>query len=232
VTRGEVKIDEARSLDDLAAMRAVFVSQWGEDGVPHLNVFRAVQHAGGYASIAVDERGDVIGGSIGFLGRSPDGDALLHSHITGVRSGATDGGHGFALKTHQREWCLARGIDVVEWTFDPMVRRNAHFNLVKLGAVATEFHAGFYGEMDDALNGGDETDRLVATWRLRDERVPDVDGDRLISVPDEFHELRRRDATSARAARHRLRDALQDAFGNGFVATGFTGRGEYVLRRR
>jgi predicted GNAT superfamily acetyltransferase len=227
-----VDIDEARSLDDLVAMRAVFVSQWGEHGVPQVNVFRAIQHAGGYASIAHDDAGAVVGGSLGFLGRSPEGDVLLHSHITGTRPAMTERGIGFALKQHQRTWCLDRGIEIVEWTFDPMVRRNAHFNLVKLGAIATEFHAGFYGDMDDALNGGDESDRLVATWHLREQRVGDVDGDRLVGVPDEFHELRRRDSSAAQAMRRQLRDALDAAFRDGLVATGFTGRGEYVLRRR
>lgn len=226
-----MKVDEARSLEDLSAVRAVFVSQWGEDGVPQVNVFRAIQHAGGYASAVVDDAGSVIGGSLGFLGRTGDGVALLHSHITAARPDATDRGIGFALKQHQREWCIERGIHIVEWTFDPMVRRNAYFNLVKLGAVATEFHAGFYGDMDDELNGGDETDRLVATWHLLDERAPAVDGDRLVAVPDEFHELRRRDPESARIARRELRAALEDAFRAGLVATGFTVRGEYVLGR-
>ena len=224
-------VDEARSLDDLAAMREVFVSQWGDGGVPALNVFRAIQHAGGYASIAVDVAGTVIGGSLGFLGRTPGGTALLHSHITGTLPDATDRGVGYAIKQHQRRWCLDRGIDVVEWTFDPMVRRNAHFNLVKLGAIATEFHAGFYGDMDDALNGGDETDRLVATWHLREERRPDTKGEGLVAVPDEFHDLRRRDPAAAQRARHELRAALEAAFDDGLVATGFTDRGEYVLRR-
>lgn len=226
-----MRIAEAQSLDDLAAIRSVFVTQWGEEGVPQVNVFRAIQHAGGYASIAVDESGVIVGGSLGFLGRTPRGDLLLHSHITATRPDATDRGTGFELKQHQRDWCLERGIDIVEWTFDPMVRRNAHFNLVKLGAIATGFHAGFYGDMDDALNGGDETDRLVATWHLRDVRLADVDGGRLVAVPDDFHELRRRDQAAARAARYELRAALEDAFASGLVATGFTTRGEYVLRR-
>jgi predicted GNAT superfamily acetyltransferase len=226
-----VRIDEARSLDELAAMRAVFVSQWGAEGVPQLNVLRAIQHAGGYASIALDDAGVVIGGSIGFLGRTRDGDTLLHSHITGMRPDAIDRGIGYALKQHQRTWCIERDIEVVEWTFDPMVRRNAHFNLVKLGAIATEFHPGFYGDMDDELNGGDETDRLVATWHLRADRTPDGAGERVVAVPDEFHELRRRDPAAARAARHELRAALEGAFRDGLVATGFTAGGEYVLGR-
>ena len=224
-------VRDALSLDDLAAIRAVFVSQWGDEGVPQVNVFRAIQHAGGYTSIAVDAAGTAIGGSLGFLGRTAAGAPLLHSHITAARPDATDRGIGFALKQHQRAWCLERDIEIVEWTFDPMVRRNAHFNLVKLGALATEFHAGFYGDMDDELNRGDETDRLVATWHLREERTPDSDGERLVAVPDAFAELRQRDPSAAGVARLELRAALDTAFRDGLVATGFTAAGEYVLRR-
>src|SRR4051794_6465451 len=122
-----------------------------------------MQHAGGYAVLA--EEGDrVVAASLGFLGREAGGAPLLHSHITGALSEATNRGIGFAVKQHQRAWCLERGIETITWTFDPLVRRNAHFNLGKLGARATEYHADFYGPMGAAVTGGDETDRIVAGW--------------------------------------------------------------------
>ena len=169
-----VTVREAGSLADLAAMGGVFEAVW-RDGQPAINFTKAIQHAGGYAAVAAE--GDrVVAGSLGFIGRTETGEMILHSHITGALPGLSDRGIGFAIKQHQRSWCLERGIDTIRWTFDPLVRRNGYFNLTKLGAEASEYHADFYGPMDDAMNAGDETDRILATWRLTEERVPD-DGD-------------------------------------------------------
>ncbi|MGX7681560.1 hypothetical protein ACSMXN_21970 [Jatrophihabitans sp. DSM 45814] len=90
----------------------------------------------------------------------------MHSHIAGVDPAMRARNIGFALKLHQRAWALVRGISEICWTFDPLVRRNAYFNLVKLAADATEYLPNFYGPMDDAINGGDETDRLLVRWQL------------------------------------------------------------------
>ncbi|WP_205315764.1 hypothetical protein, partial [Nonomuraea lactucae] len=77
-----------------------------------------------------------------------------------------DRGVGFALKLAQRAWALGLGADSMVWTFDPLVSRNARFNLVKLGAVAREYVVDFYGPLDDGVNAGDETDRLTVEWSL------------------------------------------------------------------
>jgi predicted GNAT superfamily acetyltransferase len=71
-----------------------------------------------------------------------------------------------ALKVHQRAWAMLRGIAVVSWTFDPLVRRNAYFNIVKLAAQPTEYLTNFYGDMHDGINGGGDTDRLLVRWEL------------------------------------------------------------------
>ena len=121
-------------------------------------------HAGGYVAGAFDaSRGAWSAGSFGVprprrrRGRccTPTSPAALAVQSAGV---------GFALKLHQRAWCLERGIATVTWTFDPLVSRNAYFNLRKLGALATAYGADFYGEMPDAINAGDRTDRLVVRW--------------------------------------------------------------------
>ncbi|MEL7210533.1 MAG: hypothetical protein AAGK32_20260, partial [Actinomycetota bacterium] len=95
-----------------------------------------------------------------------DGRPILHSHVTGVEPDRQGAGIGLVLKRHQRSWCLARGIDVVTWTFDPLSASNVRFNLVHLGAHGAEYLRNFYGVMGDELNGLDETDRLVARWEL------------------------------------------------------------------
>src|SRR4029453_7402172 len=73
---------------------------------------------------------------------------------------------GYAIKVHQRAWAIERGLETITWTFDPPIRRNAWFNLAKLGALPTEYLVDFYGPIGDLLNGSDESDRLYLTWRL------------------------------------------------------------------
>ncbi|MEV8635479.1 GNAT family N-acetyltransferase [Streptosporangium sp. NPDC051023] len=125
-----------------------------------VELMRALSHAGNYVAGAYrDDR--LIGASVAFLA-APAGRAL-HSHITGTAIGH---GIGLALKLHQRAWALERGLDRITWTYDPLVRRNAHFNLAKLGARPTEYLPSFYGVMDDSINAGDESDRVLATWPL------------------------------------------------------------------
>ncbi|MEV7803311.1 GNAT family N-acetyltransferase [Microbispora sp. NPDC088329] len=127
-------------------------------------LMRALTHAGGYVAGAFDGP-ELVGACVAFLA-APAGRAL-HSHVTGaVRPGA-----GFALKLHQRAWALERGLSRITWTFDPLVRRNAHFNLAKLAALPEEYLPDFYGPMGDAVNAGDESDRVLAVWRLDDPRV-------------------------------------------------------------
>jgi predicted GNAT superfamily acetyltransferase len=97
--------------------------------------------------------------------------AFLHSHIAGVLPTWQGSNIGFALKQHQRDWALENGLDRIVWTFDPLVGRNAYFNVTKLGARLTDYHVNFYGQMNDGINVGDETDRCVATWDLSAPRV-------------------------------------------------------------
>jgi predicted GNAT superfamily acetyltransferase len=133
------------------------------------NTLRALEHAGNYAFGALE--GDrMIGAIVGFLGRI-GGSLQLHSHILGVLPGSEGRRIGFALKQHQRAWALDQGLHVVTWTFDPLVRRNAYFNLAKLGAVARAYYPNFYGAMDDGINDGDESDRVLVEWTLAEPGV-------------------------------------------------------------
>ncbi|MCZ7534602.1 MAG: GNAT family N-acetyltransferase [Acidimicrobiia bacterium] len=120
-----------------------------------------------------DHAGDpdhVVGASVAWFGRDAEGEHL-HSHITGVDPGLQGRSIGYALKLHQRAWALERGIATVRWTFDPLLRRNAFFNLCKLGAFADRYHVDLYGAMTDATNAGDESDRFAVCWSLTDARA-------------------------------------------------------------
>ncbi|WP_327090864.1 GNAT family N-acetyltransferase [Nonomuraea sp. NBC_01738] len=162
-----IEIRELHDMAEFAQLYRVFDSIWHpEPGNPPVTVelMKVFSHSGSYVAGAF-EGGEMVGGSVGLLAAG----GSLHSHVTGAAIGR---GIGLALKYHQRDWALARGLTTITWTFDPLVRRNARFNLVKLGAMPEEYLEGFYGEMADAINEGDESDRLLAVWRLTGEREP------------------------------------------------------------
>jgi len=161
-----VEVRDVTELDGLEAVYRLFDGIWrpSPDNPPvTTQMLRALSKAGNYVSGAFDGAA-LVGACVGFLG-APVGH-VLHSHIAGVAPGALGRHVGFALKLHQRAWAMARGIGEVEWTYDPLVARNAHFNITKLGAFPAEYLANFYGDMADDINGGDDTDRLLIRWDL------------------------------------------------------------------
>ena len=160
--RGLVDLDELEEVVDL------FIGIWGRSPNPPmtLELLRALTKAGNYVAGAFDG-GDLLGACVGFF-HAPGEDAL-HSHIAGVS--ATGRSVGFALKLHQRSWALLHGVSEIAWTFDPLIARNAWFNLVKLAATPTEYLPNFYGPMTDLINGEDDSDRLLVRWRRTDPHV-------------------------------------------------------------
>ncbi len=156
-----IAIRELHEIGEFEQVMALFEDIWRFDpgGQPiTVELMLALTHAGNYTAGAfVGDR--LVGASVAFFAAG----SALHSHITGV-SGAP--GAGLALKLHQRRWALDRGLERITWTFDPLVRRNAHFNLAKLGARPEEYLPAFYGIMDDSINQGDESDRVLAVWPL------------------------------------------------------------------
>jgi predicted GNAT superfamily acetyltransferase len=171
-----VVVRELGTIDELGAMIALFDEIWApENGNSslRLDMLRAMTKAGSYAFGAYDlVSGELLGACIGFFG--PPARAELHSHIAGVGPAGLGRAVGFALKVHQRTWCLRRGVRSIAWTYDPLIRRNGYFNLVKLGARPVEYLRNFYGTMDDAINGGTETDRVLVHWDLCSELVADA----------------------------------------------------------
>jgi len=171
-----VVIRELASLEELGAAIEIFDSIWVPDAgnsSVRLDLLRALTKSGNYATGAYDAAsGSMLGACVGFFG--PPAHAELHSHIAGVVAAGLGRSVGFALKVHQRSWCLRRDVRVIAWTYDPLIRRNAYFNVVKLGARPVQYLANFYGVMSDAINGGTETDRMLAHWDLRSRPVADA----------------------------------------------------------
>jgi predicted GNAT superfamily acetyltransferase len=162
-----VLISELNELEELRELESLLATVWGSGAQTPLNteVLRALAHSGNYV-VGARRGTQLVGGLVGWLGRGSDHTLHMHSHILGVASESQVAGIGFELKRHQRQWCLERGLRVVEWTTDPLVRRNAYFNLSKLGAEAREYLVNFYGVMTDGINAGEESDRLLISWQL------------------------------------------------------------------
>lgn len=169
--RAGVTVHNVSGITELRAASALFESVWGRtpEGVPaHSELLRSLVHAGGCVTAALGGSGRLLGAAALTVAAPP---GTTYSLITAVTPGAGDRGIGYALKQHQRWWALDRGHHTMRWTFDPLVARNARFNLAKLGAEAHEYESAFYGRMADDINGADQADRLVATWALGSARA-------------------------------------------------------------
>jgi predicted GNAT superfamily acetyltransferase len=158
-----VRLRPMTSLDDADAILRVMGATWREQ-MPRETI-RALAGSGNVPWGAVD--GDeVIGYVLGWAAVSPSDGLHEHSHMLAALPDRRHAGVGYALKLAQRASCLERGIHLVRWTFDPLVARNAHLNINKLGASCDGFHRDYYGAMPDAINAGDRSDRLVVRWSL------------------------------------------------------------------
>jgi predicted GNAT superfamily acetyltransferase len=227
---------EIRPLDTVEEVfRAsdVLAEVWGGDrgGMPP-NLLRALAHAGSYA-VGLYDGDRMVGASVAFF--AAPGTRSMHSHITGVLPDHQSQGLGRVLKQHQREWALAREVGHITWTFDPLVARNAHFNLRVLGTRVTEYLVNHYGPMDDGVNRGDETDRIMVSWALAAPPVPTPPDEQVVAsveVPHDIERLRRDAPADAAAWRLRVRDGLVGHLADGLAIGGFDDRRGYLLVRR
>lgn len=161
--RAGVSFRPMLTVEDADLINEVIQSTWGGQ---HLDreVVRALAVSGNVPIAAVTE-GRVIGFVLGWAGVD-EGGLHVHSHMLATQPDRRHTGIGTALKLAQRAQALEQGIHVMRWTFDPMVGRNAWFNLGKLGVVADRFERSFYGAMRDAINAGERSDRFVVRWDL------------------------------------------------------------------
>lgn len=168
-----VELRPLTTLDDADRIIEVMIATWGRHQLLPREMIRALGDSGNtpYGAWDGDE---LVGYVLGWAGVTPEDGLHMHSHMLATLPDRRHRGVGYALKLAQRAHCLERGISLVRWTFDPLVSRNAHFNLAKLGASADRFLPDFYGEMSDTLNRGERSDRLLVRWDLsRAPRHPD-----------------------------------------------------------
>jgi predicted GNAT superfamily acetyltransferase len=198
--------------------------------------------------------GQVIGGFesqtlVGFAFSIPavrGGHAYLHSHMLAVRKDYRNAGLGRRLKLFQRDDALQRRFELIEWTFDPLEIKNAYLNIEKLGAIARRYNVNQYGITSSPLQGGLPTDRLVAEWWLKSERVQKVlrgDGRSAfevlerIAVPAEVYAWKAASETRKQAeeTQDRNRERFLKAFAGGLSVLGYErdtkGNGKFLLGR-
>jgi predicted GNAT superfamily acetyltransferase len=168
-----MNLRELRTIDDFRRVCALEQEVWGytsiEDAVP-VPIMIVTQKIGGLLVGAFDETDRLVGFAYSVPGIL-DGKPFQWSHMLGVAASHRGRGLGWRLKLEQRRLTLAMGLNLIEWTFDPLQALNAHFNLVRLGAVAREYHLDVYGESSSVLHRGTPTDRLIAQWWLQSPRV-------------------------------------------------------------
>jgi predicted GNAT superfamily acetyltransferase len=145
---------------------------WGFEDIELLPVrfFVVATKVGGQAFGAFDE-GRMVAFCMAIPGLKPGGRSYLHSHMLGVLPEYRDFGLGRRLKLRQREEAIAAGIELIEWTFDPLETKNAYFNIERLGATVRRYVRNQYGTTTSHLHGGLPTDRCTAEWWIRSERV-------------------------------------------------------------
>jgi len=207
--------------------RDIFDKTWamtsGTEITP--NLLQAMVHSGSYLSGAFID-GKCVGAAFAFP--ATNGGLHLHSHMTAVLDEYRDQGVGYALKLDQWHWAKKNNFSEISWTFDPLVSRNAKLNLIKLGVNISSYHPNFYGDMPDALNAGDESDRLMVSWKVVGENpvqrelvLTPKPNDILIQIPADIVAIRSSDREENLHWRRKVREQFQQAFKQGGQVVGF-----------
>jgi len=228
---GSIEIQLAVTPAHAAAASALFDEVWDTTSMVAPEVIVASLHSGGYCALA-RLYGDVVGASFALASNT----GILHSHVTGVTKEHAGAGIGAQLKRHQWYWAQAHGYRTIGWTFDPLIRRNAWFNLVKLGAQVESYHEDFYGELTDAINADEHSDRLLVHWNVSAAGDPPTgafvvtnSGDIAVPTPQDIETLRRTDRGAALHWRSRQRELLALLSRSGAHVRGLNDGYDYVI---
>ena len=217
--------------------RQIFDQTWAMDSGTEItpNLLQAMVHSGAYLSGAFI--GDKCVGAAFAFPATTEG-LHLHSHMTAVLDDYRDQGIGYALKIDQWQWAKKNNYSEITWTFDPLVARNAKLNLIKLGVDISAYYPNFYGDMPDALNAGDESDRVMASWKVLGDQptaksvITNPDKlDTLIKIPEDIVAIRSEDISENLRWRRKVREEFMQAFKKGGKVIGFSANNEYVVRR-
>jgi predicted GNAT superfamily acetyltransferase len=232
----KIQVRRLETLTDQALGRQIFDQTWAMDPGTEItsNLLQAMVHSGAYLSGAfIDEK--CVGAAFAFPATTEG--LHLHSHMTAVLDKYRDKGIGYSLKIDQWNWAKKNNYKEITWTFDPLVARNAKLNLIKLGVDISAYYPNFYGDMPDALNAGDESDRVMASWKVAGDQPvaksvitnPDK-ADTLIKIPEDIVTIRSENISENLKWRHKVREEFMRAFEKGGKVVGFSANNEYVVR--
>jgi predicted GNAT superfamily acetyltransferase len=241
--QSNIHIQPLTTLQDFERCVVLQIEVWGySDGdvIPR-RVFVVAQRIGGQVIGAFE--GDTLVGFAMSLPGYRDGKPYLHSHMLAVLPHCRNAGIGRRLKLAQRDDAIARGFDLMEWTFDPLEIRNAHLNIARLGVIVRRYQPDFYGPSSSPLQGGLPTDRLYAEWWLRSDRVagmlrgdaPPAEVLERVTVPHTIYQWKQdaQQRSLARALQSSNREALESAFQRGLSVIGYEvdaqGNGSFLL---
>ncbi|HUE53318.1 MAG TPA: GNAT family N-acetyltransferase [Terriglobales bacterium] len=246
VTADSIVLRKCQGLDELRACVALQKQVWNFSDVElvPLRIFVVAEKIGGQVIGGFDSR-ELVGFAFAIPGFRA-GRAYLHSHMLAVLPEYRNAGLGRRLKLFQRDEGVARGFELIEWTFDPLEIKNAYLNIERLGAIARRYHVNQYGITSSPLQGGLPTDRLLAEWWLKSKRVETLLVNeastpfqtlKTISVPAQIYEWKASSSTKERAREVldcNRQDFLQ-AFSDGLAVLGYqrdeAGNGKFLLGR-
>jgi predicted GNAT superfamily acetyltransferase len=244
VSADSIVLRRCEGLDELRACVELQKEVWNftdAELVP-LRMFVVADKVGGQVMGAFDGK-EMVGFALSVPG-TRSGHIYLHSHMLAVRKDHRNGGLGRKLKLMQRDDALARGIELIEWTFDPLEIKNAYLNTERLGAIARRYNINQYGITSSPLQGGLPSDRLIAEWWLRSKRVemllatgknPPFESELTIDVPAQIYDWKAAPETRGQAGhvQERNRDLFLTAFSRGLAVLGYerdsAGNGKYLL---
>jgi predicted GNAT superfamily acetyltransferase len=246
VSADSIVIRHCHGLDELRACVALQKEVWNfsdAELVP-LRMFVVARKIGGQVMGAFQGT-EMVGFALSLPG-TRSGHVYLHSHMLAVRKEHRNGGLGRRLKLLQREDALARGIELIEWTFDPLEIKNAYLNIEKLGAISRRYNINQYGITSSPLQGGLPSDRLIAEWWLKSKRVetllgtgknPVFNTEVAVVVPAQIYEWKATPETrnQAKLVQERNREQFLNAFARELAVLGYerdaAGNGKFLLGR-
>jgi predicted GNAT superfamily acetyltransferase len=235
IERSQLKytIRPCQKLEELAAIVKVQRQIWGyaEHELYPLRLFVTLRRIGGQVLGAFTPQGSLVG----FVASLPAWRGVHRYYCSlslGVLRAHENRGLGRALKMAQRRAALGAGIDLIEWSFDPLRAKNAYLNIVRLGAIARRYQPDYYGQVESRLQGGLPSDRLIVEWRLRSTRVKRALAGKsprrsqekpaaVVEIPTNIDQLVRSNPQEAHQRQLAVRQQLQDFFAHKLAITGF-----------
>ena len=246
MSTGSVELRRCHGIEDFRACVALQKEVWNfsdAELVP-LRMFVVADKVGGQVMGAFDGNA-MVGFALSVPG-TRSGHIYLHSHMLAVRKDHRNSGLGRRLKLMQRDDALSRGIELIEWTYDPLEIKNAYLNIEKLGAVSRRYNINQYGITSSPLQGGLPSDRLIAEWWLKSKRVeillatgknPSIQTETKIEVPAQIYDWKA--ALETRAKAQQIQESNRERFlrslAQGLAVLGYErdldGNGMFLLGR-